>query len=97
MKLFSDEKVVIITGASSGIGQDTAVKFVEKGITKLCLNGRNADGLEKTKQDCLAVNKDAEVLLVQGVQTFEVQKIVSMVVFVINHFNVQVVYSSKSI
>ncbi|XP_075263706.1 meso-2,3-butanediol dehydrogenase-like [Convolutriloba macropyga] len=66
MKLFSDEKVVIITGASSGIGQDTAVKFVEKGITKLCLNGRNADGLEKTKQDCLAVNKDAEVLLVQG-------------------------------
>ena len=66
MKLFSDEKVVIITGASSGIGQDTAVKFVEKGITKLSLSGRNAEALEKTKQDCLAVNKDAEVLLVQG-------------------------------
>ncbi|XP_075262556.1 3-oxoacyl-[acyl-carrier-protein] reductase FabG-like [Convolutriloba macropyga] len=66
MKLFSDEKVVIITGASSGIGQETAVKFVEKGITKLCLNGRNGEGLEKTKQDCLAVNKDADVLLVQG-------------------------------
>ncbi|XP_075263236.1 putative oxidoreductase SERP2049 [Convolutriloba macropyga] len=66
MKLFSDEKVLIITGASSGIGQETAVKFVEKGITKLCLNGRNAEGLEKTKQDCLAVNKDAEMVLVQG-------------------------------
>ena len=74
MKLFSDEKVVIITGASSGIGQDTAVKFVEKGITKLCLNGRNTDGLEKTKQDCLAVNKDAEVLLVKGLQSFRVPK-----------------------
>ena len=66
MKLFSDEKVVIITGASSGIGQDTAVKFVEKGITKLCLNGRNGEGLDKTKQDCVAANKEAEVLLVQG-------------------------------
>ncbi|XP_075262555.1 putative oxidoreductase SERP2049 [Convolutriloba macropyga] len=66
MKLFSDEKVVIITGASSGIGQETAVKFVEKGITKLCLNGRNIEGLQKTKQDCLTANKDAEVLLVQG-------------------------------
>ena len=66
MKLFSDEKVVIITGASSGIGQETAVKFVEKGITKLCLNGRKADGLDKTKQDCLAVNKEAEMVLVQG-------------------------------
>ncbi|XP_035438476.2 3-oxoacyl-[acyl-carrier-protein] reductase FabG [Spodoptera frugiperda] len=44
-------KVVLITGASSGIGADTAVEF-SKLEAKLVLTGRNKENLEKTAQKC---------------------------------------------
>lgn len=44
-------KVVLITGASSGIGADTAVEF-SKQNAKLILTGRNKENLEKTAQKC---------------------------------------------
>lgn len=87
---FSEDQVVIITGASSGIGQGTAVKFVEKGVTKLCITGRNMEGLRQTEEMCLAANKDVKVLIVQGdIGTAETcQKIVSDTIAEFNRIDV---------
>lgn len=43
-----DGRVAFITGAASGIGQGTAVRFAEEGA-RLVLADRNADGLESTR------------------------------------------------
>ncbi|XP_072178569.1 3-oxoacyl-[acyl-carrier-protein] reductase FabG-like [Diadema setosum] len=48
-----DGKVVLITGASSGIGAVTAVQFAEDGAS-LVLVGRNEERLGKTAQECLS-------------------------------------------
>jgi len=45
-----DNKVVIITGAGSGIGLETARAFVAQGA-KVVLNGRNPEKLEKAAHD----------------------------------------------
>lgn len=50
MKKFSN-KVVIITGASSGIGAATAILFSKYGAT-LVLIGRNSENLSKTASQC---------------------------------------------
>ncbi|EDW59734.1 uncharacterized oxidoreductase TM_0325 [Drosophila virilis] len=46
-------KVVLITGASSGIGAATAVKFAKYGAC-LALNGRNVENLNKVADQCKA-------------------------------------------
>jgi len=48
MKVSFDNKVVLITGATSGIGKATALEFAESGAT-LILTGRKGDVLEKLK------------------------------------------------
>ncbi|OQR72073.1 3-oxoacyl-[acyl-carrier-protein] reductase FabG-like [Tropilaelaps mercedesae] len=44
-------KVAVITGASSGIGYGTAVRFAKEGAT-LALTGRNAEALVKLVTEC---------------------------------------------
>ena len=70
MSLFSNEEVAIITGASSGIGAGTAVVLARKGVTKLCLTGRNVEGLKETKRKCMeecgCKIKEDDILLVDG-------------------------------
>ncbi|XP_036344761.1 3-oxoacyl-[acyl-carrier-protein] reductase FabG-like [Rhagoletis pomonella] len=51
------DKVVLITGASSGIGACTAVKFAKLGAL-LALNGRNAENLQAVAEQCAAVGKE---------------------------------------
>jgi len=53
-------KIAFITGASSGIGRETAITFARAG-TSLILTARRADQLDKTKQLCLDANKDVKV------------------------------------
>lgn len=55
-------KVVVITGASSGIGEACAYAFARQGC-KLVLAARNIDKLEKVRLQCLALN--AKTLLVK--------------------------------
>lgn len=50
-------KVVLITGASSGIGAATAVHFAKKGA-KLSICGRNQDNLNKVAEECRKVGAD---------------------------------------
>ncbi|WP_066316424.1 glucose 1-dehydrogenase [Bacillus sp. FJAT-29814] len=62
MKRFED-KVVIITGAGSGLGQATALRIAQEGA-KLSLVDLNEKGLEETKAKVLEVAPTAEVILI---------------------------------
>jgi len=55
--------VVIITGASRGIGKATSVLFAEKGA-KVVLAARDLQDLEKTAEEIKKKNKSAEYLTV---------------------------------
>jgi len=58
-------KVVIVTGASSGIGEATARQFGRQGA-KLILAARRVDKLEALAQEILAMGSGAEALVVQA-------------------------------
>lgn len=55
-------KVVLITGASSGIGAAAAVKFAELGA-QLILNGRNEENLKAVAEQCSAVGKKPHLVI----------------------------------
>ena len=46
MNLVSNNKIAIITGAGSGIGRHTALRFLEDGYT-VVLAGRRLEALER--------------------------------------------------
>ena len=56
-----EKKIVLITGASSGIGEGCARKFAMNGY-RLILNGRNIEKLNDVKKD-LEENYRADVYL----------------------------------
>lgn len=56
------DKVVLITGASSGIGLATAKEFGRRGA-KLCLGARSIDKLEEVKEELIKSN--IEVIVVK--------------------------------
>jgi len=58
-------KVVIVTGASSGIGEATARQFGRQGA-KLIIAARRVDKLEALAQEILAMGSGAEALVVQA-------------------------------
>lgn len=63
-KKFND-KVSLITGASSGIGRSTAVYFSSLG-SKLVLMGRNEVNLDETIALCVEANGAVEILKIVG-------------------------------
>lgn len=60
---FIKDKVVVITGGSSGIGKACAERFGREG-GRIAISGRNAENLEVAAVDLRA--KNVEVLTVQG-------------------------------
>jgi len=54
-------KVVLITGASRGIGQETAIRFAKAGA-HVVIVARKQETLDETKEGILAAKPDAQVL-----------------------------------
>ena len=52
-------KVVWITGASAGIGEEMAVAFARSG-SKLVLSARNSEQLERVEKRCYEAGADRE-------------------------------------
>ena len=60
MNLHLTDKVVIVTGSSSGIGKESARIFAEEGAI-VCLNGTNAEKLETAREDIIATSGNSRV------------------------------------
>lgn len=58
-----DRQVVVITGASAGVGRATAVAFARRGA-RIALLARGAEGLEGARRDVVAAGGEALVLSV---------------------------------
>ena len=61
---FHSEIVVIITGASSGIGQQAAKVFTHGGVKKFCLTSKF--DLDETQKLCLSVNDNVDFVIIKG-------------------------------
>src|SRR6185503_4596793 len=59
------DKVVIVTGASSGIGEATARQFAREGA-KVVLAARRVDRLQALAQEIAAMGTGAEAFVVQA-------------------------------
>ncbi|CAI5509336.1 unnamed protein product [Closterium sp. Naga37s-1] len=69
-------KVVVITGASSGIGQEAARVYAQKGA-RLVLAGRREEELRRTAEMCKMEGAEARVALVDVTVAAECEKLIN--------------------
>ncbi len=69
------QKVAIITGATSGIGRESAIVFAENGYHVIAI-GRNQTEINLLKDEILAKNGKVEVVLADIRETTQVERIV---------------------
>ncbi|KAG8302745.1 3-oxoacyl-[acyl-carrier-protein] reductase FabG-like [Homalodisca vitripennis] len=77
------EKVVLITGAGSGIGAATAVKFAKSGA-KLSLTGRNGDNLRTVAIECENLSSEKPLVTIGDILVED--SIENILKLTINHF-----------
>ena len=57
-----ENKICVITGASGGLGKQTAIRFAEEGAA-VCICARNAQKLKKTEEICREKGSDVLALV----------------------------------
>ncbi len=65
IKVNAMSKYVMVTGASSGIGYETAKAFAKRGYNPIIL-ARRTEKLEKLKQEVLGLNPCADVVIISS-------------------------------
>lgn len=65
-KAFLPGKVVWITGASSGLGEQLAISAAARGATGIILSGRREDALERVKRECEETARETAVAAARG-------------------------------
>ncbi|XP_070389667.1 3-oxoacyl-[acyl-carrier-protein] reductase FabG-like isoform X2 [Dermacentor albipictus] len=80
-----DGKVALITGASSGIGQATALHFASLG-SWLALSGRRKDALDKVADQCRDKGVPKEKILVALGDVSKEEDVVAIVNETLKHF-----------
>lgn len=89
-------KVVLITGASSGIGRATAVKVADAGATVL-LVARSVDKLEETKDEIIAAGGVAHIHRCDMADTDDVARMADEVLTYHGHVDILVNNAGRSI
>jgi hypothetical protein len=56
-------KVVLVTGASRGVGRETALQYARAGASGVAIVGRTAEALAETRDAIVGVEPGAEVLV----------------------------------
>ncbi|XP_071497222.1 3-oxoacyl-[acyl-carrier-protein] reductase FabG-like [Diadema antillarum] len=80
-----DGRVVLITGASSGIGAVTAVQFAEDGAS-LALGGRNEERLEEVAKECLSKGLSEDKVLTIKADLAKEEDVQRTMDMIIKHF-----------
>ena len=57
-----EEKTVLITGASSGLGEEMTKRFVALGAQKVIIASRNVKEMERVKSECGVHSSKVEVI-----------------------------------
>lgn len=86
----ASEKVILITGASSGIGAALAAEYADKYV-KLILMGRSAERLNKVQKDC--ESKGAQVIA----KTIDVESKDEMESFIKSLEQIDIVFANAGI
>lgn len=73
------DKVVIITGASSGIGRATAIEFAREGATNILVS-RSRDKLEKVAEEIREINRKVLVVPADVSSGHQVKEMVNRII-----------------
>ncbi|WMJ74835.1 SDR family oxidoreductase [Cytophagaceae bacterium ABcell3] len=88
MKRF-DKKVIVITGASSGIGRATALEFAKQGAS-VVLAARRGDALEQVAEECRSLGGKAMAVALDVTYENDVKNMASRAIHEFGHIDVWV-------
>jgi NAD(P)-dependent dehydrogenase (short-subunit alcohol dehydrogenase family) len=74
------DKVVLVTGSSSGIGQAVAIRFAEEGAKVVINYNKNKQGGEETRAKLTSMNKDCLVVQADVSKEADVKRLFKTVV-----------------
>lgn len=88
-QLMSDTKVAVVTGASSGIGMETAIALAQKGYA-VVLAARRADRLEQVAVQCRTTGAEALPVVTNVADERQVTDLVATAMDKLGHIDVMV-------